>query len=263
MIAAWRSHWPEYLMEGAGLAIFMVSAATFGVALFLPASPVVRAVPDPLARRALMGIAMGLTAVGLIHSPWGKRSGAHLNPAVTLTFWRLGKIALPDALGYVAAQFAGGTLGLAAAVLVLGGRLSHPEVGYVATVPGPLGAGVAFAGEAAISFGLMAAVLVASNLRALERYTGLLAGTLVALYITVESPVSGMSMNPARSFASALAANVWTSFWVYATAPILGMLAAAQAYLATRGARAVHCAKLRHVAEHRCIFFCRYGDLAR
>jgi aquaporin Z len=106
-----RHHWPEYLMEAWGLGTFMVSAGVFGTLLFHPASPVARAVPDPLALRALMGVLMGLTAVALIYSPWGRQSGAHLNPAVTLTFLRLGKVRPWDALFYVLAQAAGGTAG--------------------------------------------------------------------------------------------------------------------------------------------------------
>ena len=63
-------------------------------------------------QRVFTGICMGLTAIALIHSPWGKRSGAHMNPAVTLTFLRLGHIAPWDAAFYIAAQFIGGTLGV-------------------------------------------------------------------------------------------------------------------------------------------------------
>ena len=100
MLTALKSHWPEYLGEAGGLGLFMASACLFGAFLFHPGSPAARAISDGLARRLLMGLAMGLTAVGLIYSPWGRRSGAHLNPAVTLTFWRLGKIAGPDAIWY-------------------------------------------------------------------------------------------------------------------------------------------------------------------
>ena len=83
---ALSAHWPEYLAEAAGLGFFMVSACAFGTLLGHPDSPVVRVLPDPVARRVLMGLAMGVTAVGLIYSPWGQRSGAHFNPATTLTF---------------------------------------------------------------------------------------------------------------------------------------------------------------------------------
>src|SRR5215831_10723337 len=83
-----RQHWPEYLMEAAGLGIFMVSAAVVTTLFEYPKSPVHDVLPDPMFRRVLIGIAMGLTAIGIIYSPWGKQSGAHLNPAVTLTFFR-------------------------------------------------------------------------------------------------------------------------------------------------------------------------------
>jgi glycerol uptake facilitator-like aquaporin len=121
MRAALTHHWPEYLMEAAGLGIFMLAACTFATLLEHPASPVRQAISDPILRRLLMGLAMGLTAINLIYSPWGKQSGAHLNPSVTLTFWRLGKVASWDALLYIAAQFVGGMTGvlLAAWVLVL------------------------------------------------------------------------------------------------------------------------------------------------
>ena len=94
---------------------------------------------------------MGATAILLIYSPWGKQSGAHMNPAITLTFTRLGKVAPRDALAYMVAQFAGGLAGVLIARMALGGRLAHPSVDYAATLPGPWGASVAFVAEAAIS----------------------------------------------------------------------------------------------------------------
>ena len=105
-----------------------------------------------------------------------------------------------------------------------------------------------------MSFLLMLMVLFVSNSASIARYTGLVVGLLVAVYITLEAPVSGMSMNPARTFASALAGKTWTALWVYFTAPPLGMLAAAQTYLWLRGRAAVHCAKMHHQNDKRCIF---------
>jgi aquaporin Z len=250
-------HLPEYLMEAALLGLFMISACTFTVVLQHPASPVRNAIPDPFARRLLTGLAMGATAILLIYSPWGKQSGAHMNPAITLTFTRLGKVAPRDALAYMVAQFAGGFAGVLIARMTLGGRLAHPSVDYAATLPGPWGASVAFLAEAAISCLLVLVVLAVSNHPRRAAYTGICAGLMVAIYITVEAPLSGMSMNPARTLGSAFFAGNWTALWIYFTAPLLGMLAAAQLYLARRGPQGVACAKLHHQNSKRCIF-CEY-----
>jgi aquaporin Z len=249
-------HWPEYAIEAAGLGLFMMSACLFGALLYHPGSVVPQALPDPLLRRALMGLAMGLTAVALIYSPWGQQSGAHFNPAVTLTFLRLGRISGWDASFYVGAQFAGGVTGVILAATFTRGLIADRAVNFAVTVPGVWGAGVAFAAEVVISCGLMLLVLAVSNAPRLSRFTGLFAGALVAMYITIEAPLSGMSMNPARSFASAFSADVWTGFWVYLTAPMAGMLLAAELY--RRAHRPVWCAKLHHDNARRCIFRCGY-----
>jgi glycerol uptake facilitator-like aquaporin len=189
-------HWPEYAMEAALLGIFMVSACACTVLLEHPASFAHAAIDDAFTRRALIGLAMGVTAVALIYSPWGRRSGAHFNPAVTISFVQMG------------------------------------------------------------------AVLVLANGRH-ARATGLVAGLLVATWITFEAPFSGMSMNPARTLGSAVLANLWSGFWIYSTAPVLGMLAAAEAYVRVRGRHRVYCAKLVHGdGTLRCIFRCNYGALA-
>ncbi len=248
---ALKQHWPEYVIEAVGLGVFMVSACAFGVLLEHPASPVHQAIPHDDARRVLMGLAMGLTAISIIYSPWGKRSGAHLNPSVTLTFWRLGKVKTADAIFYIAAQFIGGWLGVQLSSAVLSNTLKHPSVNYVATLPGSFGAGVAFVAEFVIAFVMMIVVLRVSNHERWARYTGLCAGALVFTYITLEAPLSGMSMNPARTFGSAAAARLWTGLWLYFTAPPLAMLAAAQVHLWQR--KQVACAKLHHQNNQRCI----------
>ena len=250
-------HWREYLIEAAGLGVFMISACTFGVLLEHPASPVRQAIEDATARRVLAGLAMGLTAVGIVYSPWGKRSGAHFNPAVTLTFHRLGKIDTRDAVFYAAAQFAGGVLGVLVCAWVFGELLAHPTVNFVATLPGPDGAALAFAAEVLISMLLMTVLLTVSNQERWNRFTGLFAGVLIATYISVEGPVSGMSMNPARTLASALPGGIWMSLWVYFLAPPIGMLLAGELY--RRRQRKVLCAKLHHENEQPCIFRCGHG----
>ena len=262
MVQALSRHWPEYLMEAFGLGLFMFLACAFGVLLDHPASPVRHAIENDTLRRIVFGSAMGATAILNIYSPWGKRSGAHLNPSTTLTFWRLGKVESVDAIFYSAAQFAGGITGVEFAEAVFRGRLAHPNVNYVATVPGPNGQVIAFISEIIITFILISVVLRVSNNASPTRYTGLFAGLLVMTFISVEAPLSGMSMNPARTLGSAVPGGVWTALWIYFTAPPIGMLAAAEVYLRLKGKHRVFCAKLHHSNDKRCIFRCNFGELA-
>jgi len=254
MTDALKRHWPEYLMEAVCLGLFMISAFAFGTILEHPASPVHQAIPNPLLRRFLMGLAMGSTAIGIIYSPWGKQSGGHINPSTTITFFRLGKVAPWDALFYVVFQFVGGLTGALLASVVLSAWVSHPSVHYLVTTPGKAGTGFAFVAEIGITFILMTVILHVSNNMRLHKFTGLCAGALVATYITVEAPISGMSMNPARTFASAVPAHHWAALWVYFTAPLVGMLAAAEVYVRMKGTESVVCAKLHHENHTRCIF---------
>jgi aquaporin Z len=260
MPAALRRHWPEYLMEGAELAAFMVSAAVVTAVVDHPSSPIRQVIGDPATRRLITGMLMGLTAICLVQSPWGRQSGAHMNPSLTLTFWRLGKVASWDAAFYVGAQFVGGVAGIAFAATVIGPAIESPAVNYVATTPGGSGVLAAFLAELAISFGLMLSVLFLSNRVRLARFTPYIVGALVATYITVEAPLSGMSMNPARTFGPALLGEIWDSLWVYFTAPPLGMLLAAEVYVRSRpgGLTSIWCAKLHHQNNRRCIFRCAY-----
>ena len=263
--SSWRTcligHWPEYAIEASCIGLFMISACSFGVLLFHPDSEVFRLIQNQTLLRVLMGLAMGTTAVTLIYSPFGKRSGAHMDPATTLTFLRLGKIGPVDAFFYVVSQFAGAIAGVGIASLVLGRSLSHSSVNYVVTLPGPYGTWVAFAAEMGITFVLMSVILRVSNVPMWNRYTGLFAGLLVMVYISIEAPISGTSMNPARTMGSAFAAANWTAIWIYFIAPPLGMLAAAELYVRQRGSAQVFCAKLHHDNKERCIFRCNYpGD---
>jgi aquaporin Z len=199
-----------------------------------------------------MGVAMGSTAIGLVYSPWGRRSGAHINPAVTLTFLRLGRVRAADAAAYVAAQFAGGLAGAELVAAALGSAFLAPPVAGVATLPGPAGLAVAFSSELAISFALVLLVLRLGGSRKWSGRTGLFVGAVLFVYITFEAPLSGMSMNPARTVASAIAAHAWTGVWIYFLAPLAGMLLASEVHLRLARSRSQGCAKLAHGLP--CIF---------
>ncbi len=229
MLAAFKKNWQLYLIEAWGLGVFMISACFFATILEYPHSTVRIAVPQPFVRLVLMGMAMGLTAAGILYSPWGKRSGAHINPAVTVTFLFLKKIEPYDALWYMIFQTLGGTLAVYLMQFLLGNPLKDKPVQSVVTIPYCGSPALAFFIELAISFTLMSVVLKLSDSR-FAKYTWAVAGFLVMIFVIIAGPVSGFGMNPARSFASALPANVWDSVWIYLLVPPAGMLLAAKVY---------------------------------
>jgi aquaporin Z len=255
---AFKRHWRLYIFEGAELAIFMISACFATVYLFDPSYPALHLIPSAAIRRLLMGVAMGATAVLIIHSPMGKRSGAHFNPAITLSYFRLGKIAAWDAMFYVVFQFIGGVFGVAVSAIVLGNSLAAPTADYAVTVPGHYGTAAAFFAEFFMSTLLMGSVLWFSNRPSLANNTGYLVGILITLYVLLFAPVSGFSINPARTTGSAVFAGVWTAAWLYFTAPLLGMIGAAEVYLRIYGPAGVLCAKLHPDARYPCPFICHY-----
>jgi aquaporin Z len=169
---ALRRHYPEYLIEAVGLGIVMISAVLITIVVQHPISPIRQMISAPLLRRFIIGVGVGLNAIALIYSPWGKQSGAHFNPVITLTFFRLGKVKPKDAFFYVISQFLGGFLGISLAVFFLKRTIADPSVHYIATVLGTNGEIVAFFAEAAISFGLIITVLVVSNTLNFARFTG-------------------------------------------------------------------------------------------
>ena len=175
-----------------------------------------------------------------------------MNPAVTWTFWRLGKIQTMDAVFYTVFQFLGGWLGVAISALILGSAIADPSVAYIVTIPGSRGPAVAWGAEFGISLLLMTMILFTSNRPSLSSRTGIFAGFLIALYVLFEAPLSGMSMNPARTFGSAIQAGIYNHLWIYFTAPVIGMLAGAKLY--KQFDHRVLCAKLVHDSRRPCIF---------
>jgi len=257
-ISSLRQHWPEYLMEVGEVAFYLCVACLVATLLQHPASIVRQFVSSGVVRRALMGLAMGATAIAIVMSPWGKRSGGHFNPAITFAFYRLRKLGSYDMGFYVLAQFMGAIIGVAVARYALRGALGNHAVRYAVTVPGAYGATVAFVAELAISFFLMITILFTTNHKRLAPYTAYANGVLLAMYYTFEAPLSGMSTNPARTFGSAFHASYWHALWIYFIAPSIGMIIAAEVFLRLRKGAVPFCAKLHHANNERCIF--RYAQ---
>jgi aquaporin Z len=252
--ASIRLHWPEYLMEAAELGVYLFCACTFATLLQHLAFPARQLISSSISRRALMGLGLGATLTAIVLSPWGKQSGGHFNPAITFTFYRLGKVEFWDTWFYVGAQFFGAVAGVAVARYALRGAVGDHAVSYAVTAPGVYGRVVAFVAEFVISFLLMMIILLATNRARLARFTPYIVGVLIATYITFETPLSGMSTNPARTFGSAFHAGYWRALWIYFVAPTLGMLAASELFLRARGGVPPFCAKLHHANNKRCIF---------
>jgi aquaporin Z len=236
----------EYAIEAICLGAFMVVATIVTTIFQLPNSPVHQAIADPLLRRFLIGVIMALTSMSIVYSPLGMRSGAHLNPSVTLTFWRLKKIRSIDACFYILAQALGAILGIWFAGILIGMAIADPAVNYIATVPSSAGEFGAFWVEFLLSLGMMTLILQISNHPKLSRLTGVFCGMLLVVYIAIAAPISGVSMNPARSLGSAIPAQAWHGFWIYCVAPPIGMLLAAELYLRTgkKKTRSQLCCKL-------------------
>ncbi|TPG65629.1 MIP/aquaporin family protein [Hymenobacter nivis] len=230
LLPALRRHWPYYLAEAAGPAAFLVVSSATAVIFHHPNSAVARALgPSELVQRVGLGLVIAGLIMAMAYSPWGKRSGAHFNPAVTLGFWRLGHIRTADAAWYVLAQFAGA---LGAGFLMfnlLQQWFGYPAIHYNITRPitGDYGWLLALGAEIGISAVFLLVLLGALHSARFKGWAGALSGLMLAVFIVFESPLSGMSLNPARSTGTAVAAQLAPALWVYFAGPLLAMWAAA------------------------------------
>ncbi len=238
--------WKIYAYEAAGLGGFLLVVGVVDSVLFAPQSPLDASIPSAALKRLIVGIVAGLYFIGLVYSPWGKESGAHINPSITLAFLRLGKIRVFDAGFYIGAQFVGAVIGAGIFAAVMGSWASSPEVNFIVTAPGKWGWSAAFVAEIGITFSMFLIVLETSSRERLRPYTGLFCGAWLAILILFESPISGTSLNPARSTGSDTIAIEWNNLLLYFVAPPLGAQLAVLAYSLTGRARHVPCAKLSH-----------------
>jgi aquaporin Z len=245
----------EYLAEYLGTALLLLIGLSAVCADFAVRSPVVSALPDESMRRLLTAVIFAGVLTAIVYSPLGRRSGAHLNPAVTLAFWLLGKITARSAMFYVAAQIAGGLTGAALVLALWGEWATNVHVG--ATVPKAGGPFVALVAETAMVFLLVGVILTFVDRPRLMALTGVAAGTLVAVFVFVEAPVSGASLNPARTLGPAVVGGTFTDLWVYLVGPPLGALLVALLYRHRRST--VACGKLFHTDTVDCRFVdCKY-----
>jgi aquaporin Z len=251
----WKQlHWFEYGAELLGTAFLVFAGVSAVVFNFGTGSPLAQVLPDPGIRRLITGLLFAGSGALIAISPLGKLSGGHINPVVSLAFWAQGKMHHLDLGGYISGQLLGAIIGSLLVALVWGGRAA--SVGYGATVPGagyPLW--VVFLIEVSLTFLLVFSIFLFVSTHRLMRWTPLMVWILVAVMVWLEAPISGTSLNPARSFGPALVSWTWHDHWLYWVAPPLGALLAVGAFrFFPMGKRDVLTGKMFHVPHYRSVF---------
>ncbi|MBA3429099.1 MAG: aquaporin [Actinobacteria bacterium] len=243
-------HLRIWAAEAAGTAL-MVLAVVLAAGLTLgESSPVAQALPGPGARFLALGAIIGPCIALITVSPLGRLSGAHINPALTLGFWVLGRVSGHDLAGYLGAQLAGGLAGaLVAAALLptavadsIGGGVTHPTVSTTTAV----------AIEAAMTAILLLVVLGFLSRPRLARWTPLVLAPLLTVLVWLGSPPTGASLNPARSEGPALAFADTADLWIYLLGPLAGALAAALLWRTGLCGAGPVTAKLFHDPRYQC-----------
>jgi MIP family channel proteins len=182
-----------------------------------------------------VSLVFGLVIMAMIYAG-GHLSGAHYNPSVTVAFTLARHFPLRDALAYIAAQFAGAT---AAALLLLSAWPSKPAL--LGTTLPSVATGAAFGYEVVLTAFLMFVITaVATDTRAVGAAAAIAIGGTVGLDALFGGPITGASMNPARSFGPALASGTWHDLWIYLVAPLVGAAIGVFAYEVVRGTSLSH-----------------------
>ena len=251
VVDALRRHWPEYAVEGGFLFAFVLAAGIVTAWLQPPGAG------SEVLHRAVSGALLGGLLMAMIYSPWGRRSGSHMNPAITLAYLRLGKVGRWDGVFYIVAQIAGA----AAAVLLLRAGALLPVAAGPASLAGTLGptnAWLAFGTEFVLATLAMLLILFTSNHASFFRWTGIVYGVLVMLVVACVSPLAGFGMNAARLLAVDASGDLGLLRWLNLLPPLLGMQLAIEVYRLFTGRSQVLCAKLAHNTHGRCIFRCMH-----
>lgn len=247
-------NWLEYSSEFLGTAILLFFGLSAVVFFFASSLPMVELISSASTRRLLTGLLFAGSAALFAISPPGKLSGAHINPAVSLAFWLQGKMYNHDLMGYMVAQFIGGIFGIFLLTQVWGEHAA--TVNYGMTLPGQgYSLWFVFFAEVFITGLLVLALFIFLGSKNLMKWTPLMVWLLVAGMVWIEAPISGTSLNPARSFAPALASGLWEFQWLYFVAPTLGSISAVGIYrVLTKGQKNLATCKLCHDPRYRCIF---------
>ncbi len=238
-------HWTEWGCEYVGTGFQLFLGFCVVALLEAPQSPLRHDIAPTGLRLALIGAAFGILAAVVAVSPLGRRSGAHLNPAVTIGFWATGHTHRDDVVGYAVAQTLGALTAAACFDAAWGAWASG--VNRARTVPEPgLAAWGATGIEAALTFGLLFVVFTMLSTTRTARLTPVVVIGLLTGLVWAGANHTGASMNPSRTFGPDVVAGSFTALWVYFVGPPLGALLAAGAFILLTPRRRTLTAKLFH-----------------
>jgi aquaporin Z len=247
-------HLEEYACEFIGTAL-LVMAVIGAVAVVQAAGSPVSAVVKPMSLRLLLtGFIIASSGSLITISPFGRLSGAHLNPAISFGFWLLGKLGRRDMIGYVVSQMVGAVVGALLSKPIFG--LPAREVKFAAMTPGPhIDVGVAFMGELLTTFAMAFAIYWFVSHPALARWTPLMLVGLIPFLVLADGTVSGCGMNPARWLGPAYITKIWEAAWIYLAGPLLGAAIAVYLRISPLSKHSMPVtAKLFHDSAYRSVF---------
>jgi aquaporin Z len=234
--------WNLFFAEMAGMALLLLVGLSIVILMFGNNSPLADWIPNVKMRQVITGFLFGGTGALIALSSLGKISGAHINPAVTMSFWLFQKIDARKAFIYVVAQLIGAVIGTLP--LLLWGQLGQ-SISFGANTPG-VGYTTqnALVGEVITTFTMVTLLILFLGFRNIRPYTPALFPFLYAIMVPLEADISGISTNPARSFGPAVVAGQWDAWWIYWVGPLVGALLAC--IVCSRLAKRITAAKLYH-----------------
>lgn len=246
-LAGW--HWTEWACELVGTAFQLFLGFTVVAFLEAPNAPGRAAIGSAGWRLVIIGACFGVLAAIVAVSPVGKRSGAHLNPAVTFGFFLRKHTHLADLIGYMVGQL-GGALIAAAALRWVWSSWSR-QIGNARTSPGPGTFGWQAVGiEAGLTMALLLVVFNMVSSPRTARWTPAVVTGVLSGLIWAGAPYTGASMNPARTVGPDVVSGVYPALWVYLVGPIVGAALAEIAFRLITRQRTTLTAKLFHDSDY-------------